>query len=176
MKMRNMMLVALLAAGTAAAQECPGDVDGSGDVTVDEIVRAVDAGLNGCMEPTDEEILDQLVGRTWDVWYGSDATSRSFRFDDPPVREAGLAPQLVGVGRDLSNRVWAVAFDRRATELFGLGSELVIYEATQSGCAAFFLRVDGNRLYGYARPLDATCSRPLVNDRPIALGFRRDPL
>ncbi len=32
----------------ALAQMCPGDLNGDGQVTVDEVVRSVDAALNGC--------------------------------------------------------------------------------------------------------------------------------
>jgi hypothetical protein len=41
-------LAVSLLAKTAAAQSCPGDLDGNGTVTVDEILTVVNAALNGC--------------------------------------------------------------------------------------------------------------------------------
>jgi hypothetical protein len=38
-------------AAPAAAQTCPGDLNGDGEVTVDEIVTAVNAALEGCPTP-----------------------------------------------------------------------------------------------------------------------------
>lgn len=36
---------------TATAQECPGDLNGDGSVTVDEILTVVNAALTGCNQP-----------------------------------------------------------------------------------------------------------------------------
>jgi hypothetical protein len=53
--MKRIWIVFLLCilSSPAAAQECPGDLDGDGSVTVDEILTVVNAALNGCStEPT----------------------------------------------------------------------------------------------------------------------------
>jgi hypothetical protein len=42
----------LLAAHIAPAQDCPGDVNGDGEVTVDEILLVVNVALQGCPQPT----------------------------------------------------------------------------------------------------------------------------
>ncbi len=41
-------LLCSLSVSTAQADSCPGDVNGDGEVTVDELVRAVNHALNGC--------------------------------------------------------------------------------------------------------------------------------
>lgn len=54
-------VLSMLLVGTSSAQ-CPGDNDGSGDVTVDEVVAAVNSALNGCSPvptPTPEPIEPQ---------------------------------------------------------------------------------------------------------------------
>jgi len=45
-------LLALLWARTAPAQQCCGDCSGDGAVTIDEIITAVNNGLNGCVQPS----------------------------------------------------------------------------------------------------------------------------
>jgi hypothetical protein len=51
MKVTLVAAVFVLAAGQAAGQSCPGDVNLDGETTVDEIVSAVNAALNGCPAP-----------------------------------------------------------------------------------------------------------------------------
>jgi hypothetical protein len=43
--------IVIVAAGRAAGQACPGDVNLNGETTVDEIVASVNAALNGCPSP-----------------------------------------------------------------------------------------------------------------------------
>lgn len=65
---------------TVLAQDCPGDRDGSGDVTVDEIVATVDSALNGCAAANDARfadvgdgtIRDSFTGRLWEKKTGLD--------------------------------------------------------------------------------------------------------
>ncbi len=65
-----------------AAQACPGDRDGSGVVTVDEIVAAVDGALNGCdteelgrfVDLGDGTVRDGFTGLVWEKKRGLDAT------------------------------------------------------------------------------------------------------
>lgn len=65
-----------------AAQSCPGDRDGSGVVTVDEIVAAVDGALNGCdteetgrfVDLGDGTVRDGFTGLVWEKKRGLDAT------------------------------------------------------------------------------------------------------
>lgn len=96
-------LLIITGAGTSAAQPfCPGDVNISDNVTVDELVSAVNAALRGCPEPAgcpmtfDEESGDTdciFVGR-WhplcggsnlEALFFSDGTELVVSFFDPDI-------------------------------------------------------------------------------------------
>lgn len=152
MKMRNMMLVALLAAGTAAAQDCPGDVDGSGEVTVDEIVRAVDAGLNGCVEPTEEARLRRLAGLSFDVTYSDSRIQATYTFRDTvEVSSVTGDPIIYGRNSETGRLMGAIALPDgwfRIVDLF------------RGFCFWSQVRFDGEKMYGMTQIYDAECAVP----------------
>ena len=45
------LLISLSLAGQAVAQQCCGDCSGDGEVTIDDLIRAVNNALNGCSQP-----------------------------------------------------------------------------------------------------------------------------
>ena len=48
----ELLVLVNIALGNAPVSRCaPGDRDGSGDITIDEILSAVNRALNGCEEP-----------------------------------------------------------------------------------------------------------------------------
>lgn len=151
-------ILALLAA-PVAAQTCPGDVDGNGGVTVDEIVRAVDAGLNGC----GGGILYDLAGTSWSVIYGDSRFVAHYQFDGAP-RVIGSQLRLAGTNTDKDRRV--------GLEETASGSALLT-EVIGTSCLQVELWHTGNTLHGTALAYAADCSR-LIDSTVTAIYATHD--
>ena len=84
----------LLAGRGAFAQECPGDLNGDGQVAINEIITAVNSALNGCSvvppaTPTPAPItLESLIGQ-WTFYVTSLKWQRSFSFEELVSRPNG---------------------------------------------------------------------------------------
>ena len=67
-------------ASIQAAAQCPGDTNGSGEVTVDEIVASINSALNGCAEPSFAEKSPRLLGN-WEIIIGEETVVVAFGAD-----------------------------------------------------------------------------------------------
>jgi uncharacterized protein DUF1566 len=58
-----LLILLIVVRGVHAASSCPGDLNNNGTVTIDEIVRTVDAALHGCPSGSSQSLLLQ-TGQT----------------------------------------------------------------------------------------------------------------
>lgn len=133
-------------AGVAHAQ-CPGDVDGDGRVTVDEIVSAVDAGLNGC----GERGLESLGSLSLRLAVGDSNTVARYRLADAPTVTDGIEA--------LSGTNTATGASVRIG-LFGDGYDFVMFEPTSRNCFATVFNVVRGRVFGELAVYNTACSAP----------------
>jgi hypothetical protein len=150
--MKTAFVAFVLCALPAAAQVCPGDVDGSGDVTVDEIVRAVNSGLNGCEPESDEAKLAVLAGTTWRLRLGTNRDVVSFRFEDAVKFSSGGDALLEGVNLNSRAQVFAQAGD-------GTGGFLIV-DTSGGRCYAHTLWLVDGKLLGTMVVFGSGCASP----------------
>lgn len=143
--MRTLLAVLLLAASVAHA-ECPGDANGDGTVTVDEIVRAVDSGLNGCVGSGP---LDRLAGTAWHLIYADSRYFSEYEFDAEP-RVIGSTLRLAGSNVTRNRRV--------GLEVTESGS-VILTEVSGATCVLTELRQSGDTLAGFALAYAPDCTR-----------------
>lgn len=144
--MTRILAVLLLLASVAHAQECPGDANGDGTVTVDEIVRAVDSGLNGCVGSGP---LDRLAGTAWRLIYADSRYFSEYEFDSEP-RVVGGTLRLAGSNVTRNRRVGL-----EATE----SGSVILTEVSGATCVLTELRQSGDTLTGFALAYAPDCAR-----------------
>jgi parallel beta-helix repeat protein len=85
---RAIVIVLDLTTALALAQQCPGDLNGDGVVTVDEILTAVNAALDGCPQPTPPPAPPNPL------FVGARGSNTNLGDHDHPLRTISRAAQL----------------------------------------------------------------------------------
>lgn len=150
--MTRILAVLLLLASVAHSQECPGDANGDGTVTVDEIVRAVDSGLNGCVEPTELETLASIAGLTLRLSVGDSRTVARYRLSEAPTIAEGV-PNLAGSNIGTGSRVALGTYG-------GPEYRFTMFEPTSTDCFAYAFDVVGGRVFGELAIYNRACTAP----------------
>lgn len=147
----------VFAVGMSAAQSCPGDNDGSGEVTVDEIVGAVNSALNGCVDPPFSEKALRLVGR-WELIVGEESTLIDFNVNNSGVVSGSIPGS--------TTQVLVIAGDGEAFEFF-------MRLANNEGCLAFGMSENRDQLFGLVQLYRPGC-QVLIGDGVPFLGLRSE--
>ncbi len=153
-----------IALGTASIDICPaGDVDGNGEITIDEIIAAVNAALTGCPSalPTATATSAILV-----------PTSTATATDTPgvsvpsPTNTVGSSGSL---GRNAAHTVPLLA--RSLTTIPALLSSITQIASGGAGLSA--RRTDAQKPCSGGGTLDFTCTQttPRVSPRDYAVSF-----
>lgn len=148
----NRILAVLLLAASVAHAQCPGDVDGDGTVTVDEIVRAVDSGLRGCEAPTELESLASIAGLTLRLSVGDSRTVARYRLAAEPTETEGV-PNLAGSNIGTGSRVALGTYG-------GPEYRFTMFEPTSTDCFAYAFDVVGGRVFGELAIYNRACTAP----------------
>jgi hypothetical protein len=204
--MRPLLLavsMAVLGAHGAVGQSCPGDLNGDGHVTVDEIIQMVTSALDGCPQPdncpgdldgngtvTVDEILaavlsaldncmdasglSGLIG-TWTFTSDIDGTSVVEHFALTALSTSRGAPALIGINTDTRAPVLAQSVGDDSD----LGFAFTLTNPGESVCDLFlFNRTGPDTVEGLdiLRAVDAgTCAAPLNGFLDTMTGVRASP-